>query len=511
VEEAEAAATEALAASQGTSEVHAASAASDLQVASRNMVTLGGSLVLTWGVALLVRFQLPRFLGPELFGAFNFSDAFSMAFFTFAELGIDTYIIREVTVRRKHASDFVGGVLVVRLALAALLLTAMYVVLLASGRPPAIRQAVLVFGVTQLAMINNSSLAALLQASTKVRRLAMANVLSKVLWGAGLALAISLGGSLPVLVLPLLVAELLKTAVLLPDLWAAAEVELRFDARATRLVLLAAVPFFINGVAVRFGGGLTVWMLEFTGTERRELGWYGAAANLSGLAMLLTPLISWVMMPLLARARERSEDEAYGILRRSIEVLMVGIVPVTMFLGVGAPEVVRLAFGARFLESAGALQVLAFDFAPMYIAIICSSMLLLTGRGWAVTSISLAAIPVRAVLLIPATRFCAAWLGEGGAAVGAAATEVAGITLTAGVSLWLCGRRAVDRRSLLALGRSLAVAVVVVALDRSLAFLGPWRLAIDVVAYTGLALAVKVATIADIRTLVALVRAGRKG
>jgi O-antigen/teichoic acid export membrane protein len=185
---------------------HAESAARDLRVAGRNAATLGTSLILTWGVAFLVRFQLPRFLGPELFGQFNFADAFTAAFFTFAEYGVETYIMREVTLRHKHASDFVGGLLVVRLLTALLLLTAMYVTLSITGRPEVVKQAVLVFGVTQLAMINNASMAALLQASTHVGRLAMANVLSKVLWGAGLAVAILVKGSLPILALPLLVS-----------------------------------------------------------------------------------------------------------------------------------------------------------------------------------------------------------------------------------------------------------------------------------------------------------------
>ena len=311
---------------------HAESAARDLRVAGRNAVTLGTSLVLTWGVAFLVRFQLPRYLGPEQFGAFNFADAFSAAFFALADMGIDMYIIREVTVRPRHASDFVGGALVVRVCTALVLLLAMWFALNASGRPVIVQQAVLVFGVAQLAVINNNSLAALLQASTNVGRLAVANVLSKVLWGIGLALVILVQGSLPFLVLPLLVSELVKTAILLPVLRTAAQVHFRVDLAATRRVLQASVPYFINTGAVIVGARLTAAALEFVTDDAREVGWYGAAANLAGLAMLLSPLVSWVMMPLLARARERSEREAYAILRRAIEVLMVLIIPVTLFI-----------------------------------------------------------------------------------------------------------------------------------------------------------------------------------
>lgn len=490
---------------------HAASAAQDLRVAGRNAVTLGSSLILTWGVAFFVRFQLPRYLGPEQFGAFNFADAFSAAFFTLAELGVDTYIIREVTVRQKHASDFFGGVLVARLAAALVLLLGMWFALSASGRPEVVQRAVLVFGLAQLATINNNSMAALLQASTHVRRLAVANVLSKVIWGAGLAVVILLKGSLPLLVLPLLVSELIKSSMLLPQVRKLAHVEFRFDALATKLVLVASLPYLLNSGAVNIGARLTAAALEFATDDKREVGWYGAAANLAGLAMLLSPLISWVMMPLLARARDRSEREAYGILRRAIEVLMVLIVPVTLFIILAADDIVHLAFGAKFAESAPSLRVLAFDFMPMYIAIIASAMLILSGRHWAVTATSVVAIPLRALAIGPLARLCGEVFGVGGVAVGAALTEVLGISLTAIVSLWLCGRQAVDRRSLLAIAKSVLVAGAVVLLDRAMLPLGVVRLALDMLAYVLLALAIRVVTIADIRALLAIVKAGRSG
>jgi O-antigen/teichoic acid export membrane protein len=490
---------------------HAESAARDLRVAGRNAATLGSSLILTWGVAFLVRFQLPRFLGPELFGQFNFADAFTAAFFTFAEFGIETYIIREVTLRQKHASDFIGGVLIVRLLASLVLLTAMYVGLSVTGRPEIVKQAVLIFGITQLAMINNASMAALLQASTHVGRLAVANVLSKVLWGVGLAVAIFFKASLPILVLPLMISELVKTFVLLPVVRQKAQLQFRFDFAATKLVLIASLPFFLNSGAVSIGARLTAATLEFATSDKREVGWYGAAANLAGLAMLLSPLISWVMMPLLARAKDRSEKEAYGILRRAIEVLMVLIVPVTLFIFLGAHEIVAVAFGGKFADAAPSLQVLAFDFMPMYLAIIASSMLLLTGRHWYVTAISVLAVPLRGVLIAPLAKLCGAWLGTGGVAVGAALTEVIGISVTAAASLWLIGSRAVDRRSALAIGKSIIAAALIVILDHFLRPIGPVRLVIDMVAYTAIALAIRVVTIGDIKTMLSIVKAGRKG
>src|SRR3954447_2371242 len=95
--------------------VPSVSSAHDVRTAMRNGVKLGLSLVGTWTVALVVRFFLPRYLGPERFGLYSFSDAFAATYFVFLGLGIDAYIQKEIPARPRHASDFLGGVLVFRL------------------------------------------------------------------------------------------------------------------------------------------------------------------------------------------------------------------------------------------------------------------------------------------------------------------------------------------------------------------------------------------------------------
>src|SRR5919205_1560282 len=91
---------------------------SDLHVALWNALKLGGSLIGTWTVALAIRFALPRQLGPDQYGVYNFAEAFAASFFVLTTLGIETYVQQEIPLRRDHASDFFGGILAVRVALA---------------------------------------------------------------------------------------------------------------------------------------------------------------------------------------------------------------------------------------------------------------------------------------------------------------------------------------------------------------------------------------------------------
>src|SRR5262249_22162133 len=163
---------------------------------------------------------------------------------------------------------------------------------------------------------------------------------------------------------------LLRTLVLYPAARAAVDLRLHLKFDALKAVILASIPFYVNSIAVNLGSRLDVSMLEFLAdTEKEEVGWYSAANTLSGLAMLLSPLINWVLMPLFARAKNRSEDEFFRILRRAIEGLLLCAIPVTMVIGLGADLWVRLAFGPKFGPAAVSLRFLAPIFVATYLAI----------------------------------------------------------------------------------------------------------------------------------------------
>jgi hypothetical protein len=82
--------------------------------------------------------------------------------------------------------------------------------------------------------------------------------------------------------------------------------------------------------------------------------------------------------------------------------------------------------------------------------------------------------------------------------------------LTAGMFLHAVGLRALDRRNVLAVTKSIGVALAVVALHRALAFMGHWRLIVDMLAYGVLALAVQVIRLDEAITVFKMVRSERK-
>jgi O-antigen/teichoic acid export membrane protein len=482
----------------------------EVGLALRNALTVALSLVCTWSVALIVKFQLPRFLGPEQFGDLNFADSFAAAFLGFIELGFDVYIQKEVSVRPRHASDFLGGILLFRSVLATALIAVMSALLRANHRPEGVQVAAGVFAFAYLLTSFNATFGTLLQTSMRVGVFALSNVLSKLVWGAGLVVCIAMRLPMAAFSVPLLASELLRALVLIPAARSALALELRIDVHAVVKAFTASLPYFISGAAIAVSVRLPVSILEFLVTDKREVGWLGAAWNLGSLAMILFPLLQWIVTPMLARARARSEEEVFTILRVALEGLLVVAMPVTLLISLGAPLWVRLAFGNGYAQAALALTAVAPQFVFTYTAMLLSIGLIILDKQWKATQnaiVSLATTPFIIVALVPV----GARLGEGGAAAGAALAIVLSELIVSVMCLHHMGSRALDRRTVSAALKSLLLCGAVAAMHAALWRLGPIRLLCDASVYVASALTFGIVRPKDAARLLRLLRVRSAG
>ncbi len=464
----------------------------EITIAIRNGLRLGASLILTWGVAMIVKLQIPAQLGPIHQGHFAFAESFAMLFFSVISLGIDTHVVKEVPVRPAYASDFVGGVFALRTVLAVGLLLVMAMTLALTGRSAEILSTALVFGVSQLLLSINSTLAAVLQAVSHVGRLALANITAKIIWGAGLLAGLYYHVPMWALALPMAGAELLKTLVLVPTAAAAASLRYRIDRRAVKIALIASAPYLVNSVAVTFGNFLALSALEFIRHDEREVGWFAASQNVAGLATLLYPLLAGVVMPMLSRAQGRSNEEMTSILRRAIEGLLIVIAPGTVFISAGSDVLIDLAFGAQYAPAALGLSILSLVFLMTYVSLMLAYALILNGRGWTVTVISICSVFLLAGLMLLFVPLGRDMIGTGGECAGAALATIATEACVVVTMLCRFSESPLDARNVAVLTKSLAISLVTLVLNHFLLDMGAPRLIIVMLVYVALAWALRV-------------------
>ncbi|WNG62406.1 flippase [Archangium gephyra] len=490
----------------------------DTHTPLRNALKLGGSLLVTYVIGFGLQVLVPRLLGPESFGQYNWATNTATAFFILSALGLDVYIRKEVAVRKEHANEFFGGTLLLQTLLAVLLLGALALVMHMRGAPPEVRTLALSLGVYQFFFRLNAILAALLHAHEKVDGLSVAHILMKCIWGFGLAALLLLRVPLPWLAAPFIAAEIFKTVFLFRLTRQHAGLRLRMDLRATGVALLAALPFFLNDAALASNGPLDIFVLG-TLASTTEVGYYGAVWGIAGMTMLLSPILGWVLLPMMSRAAASSQEEFTRILRRGLEGIVSLSVPVTLALALGAETWVRLLIGEAYLPAAPVLQLLAPIFVFTYVATVCGSWLMAANRPWTVTRTTVLAVGLKLVLNLVLIGPFVQWRGlTGGASAVATSLALYEIIVTI-VLVYAIGSRAWDARSLAVLGKTVGVCAAVTAAHLLLGQLGLdsrdlarglARLVVDGLLYVSLILLTGAVRKDEVLGLVRMVRNRRK-
>jgi O-antigen/teichoic acid export membrane protein len=481
----------------------------EIRLAAANAIKLGSSLLATWGIALVARLYIPRFLGPDRFGVLNFADAFTVTAFVIMSLGLDTYVRKEISVRPQHASDFIGGIVALRLLLLVFVYAGMEIILRYTGRSPEVRLLVYIFGAAQFFIVGSTTSAGLLQAAGQVTEMSVLSVITKVIWAIGIAFSIWLKLGLWAFAAVVAASEGLKAMVLF---WLARKhlkFSFKINVSATGGVILASLPFYISGLATTIYDKIGVSLLAFLGSDR-EVGWYGAAAGLAGLTLLLAPLISWVLIPLFARAAAASADELSLMVRRSLEFILTMTIPVSLMMIVGADIWIKILFGPNFAPAAMALRVLAVANLLMYVSIVCAYALAVSNLPWRMSAVFATGMlinPICNLLLIKPSLTLG--LGGGGAACATATlvTEIGVVTPL----LSMLGRRVLNVRLVTRILKNFAVAAGVVALDSFVLHAwGPIRLLIDAAVYVLLVLAIGAVDIRELVTSIQMAMRQRK-
>lgn len=471
-----------------------------------NALKLGCSLILTWGVSLGVRALLPRYLGPEQFGAYSFADAVATTFFVFCTLGVDTYVQKEIPIRHEHASEFFGGILAIRLAMSAALLGLIAAGLRLTGRSQEVQLAALLFGVGQIFFVSNLTFVAMLNARGTVDGMSVVNVVAKASWGACILAAVMLKLGFWALAMSFIVSEALRSAVLYQLCRRHLSLRLRLDRAHLRRALVRCAPFYVTGLALTLYSKFDVMLLSYLATPL-ELGWYSASSQVSNLGLMLIPLISGVCLPMFSRARKRSEEELGISIRRSLEVILMLAIPVSLALFVGADVWIRMLGGRGFEPAAASLRCIAPIFMLTYVAILCSSFLNLINRAWTVTRVCAMSIVINALLNVVLIKAMGRLAGTGGAGMGAALAAVLTEAVVCAVLLLIIGRRVIDARLVRAVSRTLLTCAAVIGLDLLLRPFGPARLLLDGIAYVALALALGAVRVDELRQLGTQLRA----
>src|SRR5262249_27167918 len=154
-------------------------------------------------------------------------------------LGADTYIRKEVAVRPNHASDFFGGMFLMRGAMTVVLFGVMGVVMRQTGKSAEVANVVYLYGAFQFFVNANATLSAMLHSKGRVGAMSVLAVVTKVAWALGVLASVYTGAGLWAYAASALIPEAVETFVLYRLAQTHLGLEFRVDTNATKAMLVA--------------------------------------------------------------------------------------------------------------------------------------------------------------------------------------------------------------------------------------------------------------------------------
>ncbi len=320
---------------------------------------LGAMLVSDAGsrlIGFLITAYLARVLAPSAFGVLSIGLAVLGLLVVLGSPGMQVVEARNVAARTGGLVERVGGVLVVRLVIAFVLIALTWIVTAVVVESAAVRDVIRLYAASLVPY------ALLLdwyfQGKEDFFRLGASRFLTYVMYGVAVVLFVRSAGDLRMAPVALLTGNIVATVFLAvayarqvpqatvgwnPELWTAV---LRENVPVGVALLLAQVVSNFPALVVGFF------------MEARDVGMYSAAVKLVYLLLIVDRLFGALFLPVVARYFATREGDVGFLMSVTLKGLLIILLPVVGLGFVLAGPAVALVFGPGYGEAAPLLRIM---------------------------------------------------------------------------------------------------------------------------------------------------------
>ena len=448
--------------------------------ALKNTAIQAASQLVTWTLSWILLVILPRKLGDANFGKLFFALSYGMIFSQLINLGVNTFLVREVAVlhpasdlpetensrRRNALRALISNVFTLKVVLAFVVYALQSALIFVLPYDAATRTAVLIIGLGTCVGAVGQTLSGVFQGLENMLGPNIAVILEKAIVTGGCWLLLALGCDLRAVCWAHTAATVLSFALQLGWLRRIERFAFAWDYVLIRRVCLGGLPFLIWVIFGEIYVRIDVLMLSLM-TSDAVVGWYGAATRLYGTLLFIPTIMMSSVFPAMMRLGAGGQDEAaFGrASERLMNLLLFSGVPVAAGTIAVAAPLVKLLYGVGpFAQAAPNLQVLGGSILLVSIDIILGTALIARGKEKPWACMAIAAAFFNPLLNLWAIPYAQLHGGNGG--VGAAwATLLTEVLMMLG-AFWLMPKGVFSRRNLLCGAKAIALGTAMVLLLR---------------------------------------------
>lgn len=334
----------------------------------RNILILASSQVTTWALSAGYLVLLGRYLGPSGLGEFTFASAIGSLLVLVIELGMNALVRRSVAREPERMGTVVSAAVVTRLGLSFLVPGALvayaFVTHLSRGLT------FVAFVVVTGAIVG--SFTTLFQAAWQGREkmgfMAASSIIQNVFVLGLAAVVMALRGGVLGIAASSTIAML---GVLAWNVWWArrfVRLTWRVGREAVRDMVVGSLSFWANGLFLTFYSYIdSIILASMAGN--RAVGFYSPPSRIYGVALFAPTILGYATTPLLSRlgVHRGSSFEQAG--RKTLSLLIVSAVPLTIGIILGAAPIISVLFGPAYGPAVPVLVALSICIPLTYLNI----------------------------------------------------------------------------------------------------------------------------------------------
>jgi O-antigen/teichoic acid export membrane protein len=437
---------------------------SKTRLAMKNTAIQAVSQVLTWTLTWILLVLLPRYLGDSQFGKFFFALSYGTIFSTLINLGVNTFLVKqvailrpaadmaaqEITQRRIGLHALLSNVLAFKLALAAAVYVIQSGLIFFLPYDSATREAVLIIGLGTCLGAVTQTLGGAFQGLEYLLAPSLILIVDKAIITAGCALLLWQGYTLAAVCWVHTAAAGVGLVLSLSWLYRRERFGVAWDWQQLRRIFVGGLPFLIWVVFGEIYIRIDVLMLSLM-TSDAVVGWYGAATRLYGTLLFIPNILTTSIFPAMMRMGSDTLDAAAfsRASERLMNLVLFAAIPISAGTIAVANPLVRLLYGSGPFEHAGPnLQILGLSILLVCIDVLLGTSLIARGKEKPWAGMAVAAALFNPLINLWAIPLAARIWGNGG--IGAAAATALTELLMMFGALRLMPRGVFSRRNVIA-------------------------------------------------------------
>ncbi|MEG3224056.1 MAG: hypothetical protein BME94_00670 [Methanobacteriales archaeon Met13] len=332
-----------------------------LQIIAKNSSVLLISQVVSYVLTFFSTIYIARYLGTDGFGILSFALAFTGMVSIFADMGLNTLVVREVARNKSLTDKYLTNVLVIKTILA--VITALIVILVINllNYPP---ETILVVYLLALSIILNSIYGvfnSIFQAYERMEYQAVGQIINSTTIFGIVLIAIYLNSSVVAFAFNYLIASVVGLVYSVTIyFWKFYLPEVRVDISFWKPALKEAWPYGLIGIFSMIYVWIDSFFLSFF-QGNGAVGIYNAAYKLGMVFLFIPTVFNLSIFPVMSKFYINSQNS----LKKTVGKYFDFMVLIGTLLAVGtaimASEIILLVFGASFSDSIIALQILIWS------------------------------------------------------------------------------------------------------------------------------------------------------